>query len=43
VPPASAAITLGDALEQSVGLKLERRKVPVETLTIESVEKPSAN
>lgn len=42
-PPVATAITLGDALEQTVGLKLERRKVSVETLTIESAEKPSAN
>jgi uncharacterized protein (TIGR03435 family) len=42
-PPVATAITLGDALEQAVGLKLERRKVSVETLTIESAQRPSAN
>jgi uncharacterized protein (TIGR03435 family) len=42
-PPITAALTLGDALEQTVGLKLERRKVPIQALTIEHAEKPSEN
>lgn len=43
-PPAVAtALTLGDALEQVVGLRLERRKVSIQVLAIERPEKPSEN
>jgi uncharacterized protein (TIGR03435 family) len=43
-PPAvGTALTLGDALEQVVGLRLERRKVSIQVLAIERAEKPSEN
>ena len=42
-PPVAAALTLGDALEQTVGLRLERRKVSIRMLVIEHVERPSGN
>jgi len=43
VPAVAIALTLGDALEQIVGLKLDRRKVSVRMWQIEHAEKPSEN
>jgi uncharacterized protein (TIGR03435 family) len=42
-PSLATGLTLGDALEQTVGLKLERRKVSIQVLAIERAEKPSEN
>ena len=36
-------ITIFDAIQEQLGLKLESKKTPVEMIVIESVEKPSEN
>lgn len=46
LPPDSsveAAPSLFDAVQQQLGLKLESKKAPVDTLVIDKVQKPSAN
>ena len=42
-PNAEPALTVFTAIEEQLGLKLEARKFPVETLAIDHVEKPSEN
>jgi uncharacterized protein (TIGR03435 family) len=42
-PVVATATSLGDALAETAGLRLERRKVSVQVLVIESVERPSGN
>ena len=38
-----AVVVIDGALEEQLGLKLEAKKGPVETLVIESIEKASEN
>jgi uncharacterized protein (TIGR03435 family) len=40
---ASDVETLGVAIQQQLGLKLESSKAPVDTIVIEHVEEPTAN
>ncbi len=42
-PPDISGPSIFAALEEQLGLKLEARKAPVETLVIKSIEKPSEN
>jgi uncharacterized protein (TIGR03435 family) len=43
-PPPDAGLSLFEALEQQLGLKLESKKVPVNTLVIDRMEKtPKGN
>jgi uncharacterized protein (TIGR03435 family) len=42
IPPLQG-VSLQDALEEQLGLKLEATRMPIEVLVIESVERPSAN
>jgi uncharacterized protein (TIGR03435 family) len=40
VPPESSEPAVSTAIEQQLGLKLELKKVPLEVLVIDHVEKP---
>jgi uncharacterized protein (TIGR03435 family) len=42
-PPDSKAPTLITALQEQLGLRLERQKAPVEVLVIDGIERPSQN
>lgn len=42
-PPDSSGLSVFTALQEQLGLKLEPQKGPVETLIIDSIEKPSEN
>lgn len=42
-PPDSSGVSIFTALQEQLGLKLEPQKGPVETLIIDSIEKPSEN
>ena len=42
-PPSTALPSLGTALEEQLGFKLEATRMPIEVLVIESVNRPSEN